>query len=138
MTSEFPRLFSPIEVGRMTLANRIVCTGHSTVFEQGGRFTERHLHFYRERARGGAGLIISEAASVHPTGVAPLHLFTDDVIPMLKQIADATHEFGVPFLVQATHAGRRAANPGGTLEQVTVAPSAIPAPSLQLWPVHAS
>lgn len=130
MTSEYPNLFSPIQVGRMTIANRIVCTGHATVFEQRGRFTERHLHFYRERARGGVGMIISEAASVHPTGVAPLHLFTDDVIPMLSRIASAVHEFDVPILVQATHAGRRAPSPGGVLEQISVAPSAIPAPSL--------
>ncbi len=130
MSTDFPILFSPIQVGNITVPNRIVCTGHATVFDQGGKFTERHLHFYRERAKGGSGMIISEAASVHPTGVAPLHLFTDDVIPMLGQIAEATHEYGVPFLVQATHAGRRSPSPGGVLEQISVGPSAIPAPSL--------
>ena len=130
MATNFPRLFSPIQVGKITLANRIVCTGHATVFEQGGMFTERHLNFYRERARGGAGMIISESASVHPTGVVSLNLYSDDVIPMLSRIADAVHEFDVPILVQATHVGRRAPSPAGILEQVAVAPSAIAAPSL--------
>lgn len=130
MNQHFPNLFSPLQVGSHTLKNRLVCTGHATVFEDGGKFSERHLYYYRERAKGGVGMIITEAASIHPTGLAPLKMFDKAVIPMLRQIADAVHEYDVPILVQATHAGRRAPNPNGVLETVAVAPSAIPAPSL--------
>ena len=46
MATNFPRLFSPIQVGKHTLANRIVWTGHATVFDQVDMFTERHMKFY--------------------------------------------------------------------------------------------
>ena len=61
MATGFPNLFSPIRVGGHTLGNRIVCTGHATVFEERGLFSERHLYYYRERARGGVGMIVFHA-----------------------------------------------------------------------------
>ena len=130
MATEFPNLFSPIRVGKYTLRNRIVCTGHATVFEERGLFSERHLYYYRESARGGVGMIVTEAASVHPSGGSSLGIHDDAIIPMLKRIGESVHEFGVRILVQATHAGRRIPSPSGILETVAVAPSAIPPPSL--------
>ena len=129
-SARFPLLFSPLRVGKYTLRNRIVCTGHATAFETDGLFSERHLYYYRERARGGAAMIITEGASVHPTGVFPIWLYDDAAIPMLRRIADAVHEYDVPILVQIGHAGRRVPSPSGVLEAVAVAPSAVPAPSL--------
>ena len=129
MSQSFPNLFSPLQVGKYSLRNRIVCTGHATKFEVAGRFTERHLHYYRERARGGAGMIVTEGASVHPTGTFPLWLHDDEAIPMLRKIGGAVHEFDAPILVQISHAGRRVPSPSGVLETVIVAPSAVPAPT---------
>ena len=64
MAHQFPNLFRPIRIGKYSLQSRIVCTGHATCFESEGLFTERHLHYYKEKAAGGAGMIITEAAGV--------------------------------------------------------------------------
>ncbi len=130
MVTFFPTLFSPIQIGNHTLENRIVCTGHATAFHAGGLFTERHLHYYREKARGGAAMIITEATGVDSTSAVPISLHDDAAIPILKRIAAAVHEQPTRFLVQLTHAGRRLPNPIGVLETVAVAPSAIPSPGV--------
>lgn len=130
MNQHFPVLFSPIILRSFKLANRFVNTGHATEFADGARFSERHLHYYRERAKGGAAMIVTEAVSIHPTGGAALQLHDDASVPMLGRIADAVHEFDVPIVVQLTHAGRRMPSPTGMLDKIAVGPSPIPAPSL--------
>ena len=130
MATRFPNLFSPIQVGKRTLSNRIVCTGHATAFDSDGLFTERHLHYYRERARGGVGMIITEPVGVDPTSTLPIGLYDDAATSMLQRIAAAVHGYSTPILVQITHAGRRVPSPAGVLETVAVAPSAIPAPGI--------
>lgn len=126
----YPDLFSPLKVGGKTLRNRVVCTAHATIFEANGLFTERHVHYYAERARGGAAMIVTEGASVHPTGTFPLKIHGDDAIAPMASIADAVHEHGTLIVAQITHAGRRVPHPSGVSETVTVAPSAVPAPSV--------
>ncbi len=128
--TRFPNLFSPIQIGKHTLENRIVCTGHATAFHSGGLFTERHLHYYKEKARGGAGMIITEATGVDPTSAVPIGLHHDGSISIMRRIAAAVHEQPARILVQITHAGRRLPYPTGVLEAVAVAPSAIPAPGV--------
>lgn len=126
----FPHLFSPIDVGGYALRSRIVCTGHATAFHSQGLFTDRHLHYYEARARGGAGMIITEAVGVDPTSILPLSLHHDAIVPMLGKIAAAVHGHDVPILAQLSHAGRRVSNPVGAPESVAVAPSAIPSPGV--------
>ena len=56
----YPHLFSPIEVGGFTLRNRV---GHASIvtrFVQNGEATDPLIHYYENRARGGAGLIVGE------------------------------------------------------------------------------
>ena len=130
MTNQFPNLFQPIHIGKYTLKSRIVCTGHATCFDSEGLFSERHLHYFKEKARGGAGMIITEATGVDPTAIVPIALHDAAVIPMLRRIAAAVHEYDTPILVQLTHAGRRIPNPVGAIGTVAVAPSAIPAPGV--------
>ena len=132
MATRFPNLFSSIQVGKRTLSNRIVCTGHATAFDSDGLFTERHLHYYRERARGGVGMIITEPVGVDPTSTLPIGLYDDAATSMLQRIAAAVHGYSTPILVQITHAGRRVPSPAGVPETVAVAPSAIPAPGHRL------
>ena len=133
MATPFPHLFSPIDVGGYTLRNRIVCTGHATAFHSQGLFTDRHLHFYQARARGGADMIITEAVGVDPTSILSLSLHHDAIVPMLREIAAAVHRHDVPILAQLSHAGRRVSTPVGA--SVAVAPSAIPSPGVDFGQV---
>ena len=65
----FPHLFAPLELGRVTLKNRIVSTGHETTLAEDGKMGDAIIAYHEARAQGGAGLIITEVASVHPSGV---------------------------------------------------------------------
>ena len=52
------KLFTPIEVGKLKLKNRVVMTAMDLSYTAEGHVTDRVTAFYEERARGGAGLII--------------------------------------------------------------------------------
>ena len=53
-------LFSPLRVGPLTLANRVVFAAHLTNYACDGLPTEQHAAYYARRAAGGAGLIVTE------------------------------------------------------------------------------
>lgn len=65
--TEYPRLFAPLALGPRTVRNRVVFTAHLTNFAVDGLPTERHAAYYEARARGGAGLIITEEQCTHPS-----------------------------------------------------------------------
>ncbi len=77
----FPHLFSPLAVGGLTLKNRILSTGHMTLMVDDGKPSEALALYHEARAAGGAGLIVTESAAVHPS-TAPMHImaFRDDCI----------------------------------------------------------
>ena len=58
--THFPNLFRPIQVGPYTLANRIMNTGHAAHYQSGdGTPTDAYAYYVRERAKGGAGVIVT-------------------------------------------------------------------------------
>ncbi|MBI5577379.1 MAG: hypothetical protein HY896_13590 [Deltaproteobacteria bacterium] len=58
---ELEHLFSPIKIRNTTIRNRIVQSAHITGYVENGLPSDRHVRYYEERARGGIGLIITEA-----------------------------------------------------------------------------
>jgi 2,4-dienoyl-CoA reductase-like NADH-dependent reductase (Old Yellow Enzyme family) len=68
--SEFKYLFSPLKIGSVVVSNRVHLAAHLTNFGEDHRISERHIYYYRERARGGCGLITTEELTVHPTDQA--------------------------------------------------------------------
>ena len=67
---QFTRLFSPLQVGGRTLRNRIALPATLTNYGSGNRITPRWIHFLAERAKGGAGMIITEILAVDPAALA--------------------------------------------------------------------
>ena len=66
MTSKsFPHLFSPLAIGRTTIRNRIVSSGHDTVMVHEGHVTDQLVAYHRARAQGGVGLIVLQVSGVH-------------------------------------------------------------------------
>ena len=105
----FPRLFSPVELRGHSMRNRIVFGAHTTNMSEQGLPGERHLAYYRERALGGAAMLVIEPMPVHPAAVLTRGNFlnsTDDVIPHFRKIADAVHEEGALILQQLYHVGQ--------------------------------
>ena len=76
-TPQFQHLFTPFTVGSVTVRNRIVVPGHATLFMPAdGLPTERMLHYWLAKARGGVGLIMTHVHNVMPrhTGAPPVAL----------------------------------------------------------------
>jgi 2,4-dienoyl-CoA reductase-like NADH-dependent reductase (Old Yellow Enzyme family) len=103
-------LFQPLKVGALTLNNRIVMSPMTRTMAKDGVPNDDNAAYYRKRATGGAGLIITEgtwvphdAAANEPDvprmyGVAPLAGW--------KKVVDAVHAEGTPILAQLWHVGQ--------------------------------
>ena len=125
-TPQFQHLFTPFTVGSVTVRNRIVVPGHATLFMPAdGLPTERMLHYWLAKARGGVGLIMTHVHNVMPrhTGAPPVALQTDAIVPAYRKVVDALHDEGVKFFLQLNHVGGEGNSRmfGG----VVLAPSAV-------------
>ncbi len=122
-------LWTPLQVGPVTVANRIVFSAHLTNYAREGKPTEQHAAYYSARARGGAGLIITEEHSTHLTDwpyEKLIHGFNRDVIPGYRRITAAVHRHRVPIFAQINHNGGQASSMYSRLP--VWAPSAIADP----------
>jgi 2,4-dienoyl-CoA reductase-like NADH-dependent reductase (Old Yellow Enzyme family) len=66
-----PQLFSPLQIGSLTLSNRIVVSPMCEYSSEDGFANDWHLVHLGSRAVGGAGLIFTEATAVTPEGRGP-------------------------------------------------------------------
>jgi len=110
--TEFQHLFTPIQVGHLTVKNRICCSAHADALAVDGMPQELERRYYEEKARGGLGFMMCfGSASIHETSTARdwngVELFDDRVIPYLKTFSDKIHQYDVPVICQITHRGRR-------------------------------
>ena len=107
MADRFPTLFSPLAVGPHKFRNRIFSTGHMTCLLDADRLPdERFVAYHEARARGGAGLIITEAARVHSSGGRRnLDASGDACITSYRLAADAVHRHGCMIFGQLGHSG---------------------------------
>jgi 2,4-dienoyl-CoA reductase (NADPH2) len=106
-------LWTPLELGPATARNRIVFSAHLTNYARDGKPTEQHAAYYAARAAGGAGLIVTEEHSTHPTDwpyEKLIHGFHRDVIPGYRRITDAVHRHRVPIFAQINHNGGQASS----------------------------
>lgn len=104
----YRHLFSPLRVGPVTLANRIVFSAHLTNYAVDGLPSQQHAAYYAARAAGGAGLIITEEHSTHPTDwpyEKLIHGFNEQVVPGYRRITEAVHAHGTPVFAQLNHNG---------------------------------
>ncbi|MEM7223226.1 MAG: FAD-dependent oxidoreductase [Pseudomonadota bacterium] len=109
MSKLFPHLFQPLALGPKTLKNRIVFGAHTANMAEDGLPGARHLGYYEERARGGAGMIVVEPVPAHRTGVLTRGNFRaedDAVIPAFRPITEACHGHGTVMIQQIYHVGQ--------------------------------
>ena len=87
------KMFEPIELGPVHLKNRIMMAPCVTFFAKEGHVTDQMIDYYRERAKGGAAMIVVEATYPCLSGRSRrLHLFDGTFIPGLKRLTDTVHE----------------------------------------------
>jgi 2,4-dienoyl-CoA reductase (NADPH2) len=125
MTSPYPHLLAPLDLGFVTLKNRVLMGSMHTGLEEAPDGFAKLAAFYAARARGGAGLIVTG-------GIAPN--FAGRIDPRASQLSfgwqvakhrpvtDAVHAAGGRIAMQILHGGRYAYHP------LAVAPSAIRSP----------
>lgn len=108
-TEAYPRLFSPATLRGRTLRNRIVFGAHTANMARDGLPGDQHVAYYRERAIGGAAMIVVEPMPVHAAAVLTRGNFRhsdDAVVPHFRRLTDAVHEHGALVLQQLYHVGQ--------------------------------
>lgn len=135
MYGEYRHLFSPIRIGPITIKNRIVFPAHLTNYAIHNLPTARHSYYYGERARGGAGLIITEEQTVHPTDLAYEKLidaYKPEVIPGYRKITYEVHRHNAKIFAQINHNGQQGSSAFTRLP--LWGPSSIPDPMFREIP----
>ena len=133
----FPTLFAPLNVGSITLKNRMFSSGHDTVMAENGRVGDQLIEYQRARAAGGVGHIVLQVSGVHQTAEytdSELMATSDDVIPGYRKIAEAIHEHDCHVFAQLFHGGREVMTTPDGLLGVAWAPSAVPNERFHVMP----
>lgn len=134
------QLFSPISLGRLQLANRIVVSPMCQYSADEGAATSWHMLHLGHLALSGAGLLFLEATAVEPAGrisPADLGLWSDHTEQALGNVLEQVRKWSaMPIAIQLGHAGRKASMhkpwEGGQAVPLdaggwpTVAPSPLP------------
>lgn len=109
MNHNFPNMFTPIQIGTVTVPNRFVVPPMGNNFANtDGSMSDRSAAYYEARAKGGFGLITIESTVVYKEakgGPRKPCLFSDEVIPSFKAVADRCHAYGAKVSIQLQHAG---------------------------------
>lgn len=106
----YPHLLAPLDLGHITLKNRVLMGSMHTGLEETGDWN-RVAEFYATRARGGVGLMVTGGmAPNREGGVFPgaAGLFTDVDIQNHRIVTDRVHDAGGLIAMQILHAGRYA------------------------------
>ncbi|GAB2792395.1 NADPH-dependent 2,4-dienoyl-CoA reductase [Dyella kyungheensis] len=127
----FPRLFSPLDLGHTTLPNRILMGSMHTGLEDKASDYDKLAAYFAERARGGVGLMVTGGIApsiqgwLKPFGgrlTMPWH------VARHRKLTRAVHAEGGKLCMQILHAGRYGYHP------LSVAPSKIKSPITPFTP----
>lgn len=118
MGVEFKYLFSPLEIGPITVKNRFMMCGHSVVPNLNGIINEDGIYYMVERAKGGLGLFMLGYCMVHPRetlgtryrpDLSAMHPtmstfiprgYDERNIPPLKEASNMMHKYGCKLFMQ--------------------------------------
>lgn len=126
----YEKIFSPLKIGTLTIRNRIIMSamGCGTA-NRDGTSSERQIQYLTERAKGGAGLIITGVTRVNDeTGAMDanqISVVSDENIFAIRKLTDSIHKEGAAVFLQLHHPGNQTSTRalGG---KSTVGPSGIP------------
>ena len=113
--ASYPHVYAPVRIGPVEVKNRLYLTPHGPMHTRdrsvdydlytrdadGGPIPKPELiEYYRERARGGAGLIIQGGLNIHENVRQNFQLFTPGSVDGLRPIVDVCHEHGAKIFAQ--------------------------------------
>jgi 2,4-dienoyl-CoA reductase-like NADH-dependent reductase (Old Yellow Enzyme family)/thioredoxin reductase len=130
------KLFSPMKIGKMEIANRMVVPPMVTNYcNKDGTATEKFIAYLEAKAKGGWGLIITEDYAVDPSGkgfsCVP-GLWDDSQIPSHSGLTKRIHQYKSKIFAQIYHCGRQTSSLVAMCQPL--APSPIPCPAMQELP----
>jgi 2,4-dienoyl-CoA reductase-like NADH-dependent reductase (Old Yellow Enzyme family) len=104
-------LLQPFKLRHLSLKNRVISTCHEPAYSEDGFPKERYRLYHVEKAKGGCGMTMIGGSAVvsldSPQAFGNLRAGTDEIIPWLRQLADAVHAYDCAVMCQITHLGRR-------------------------------
>ncbi|MBR1256342.1 FAD-dependent oxidoreductase [Bradyrhizobium sp. AUGA SZCCT0240] len=108
----FRELFEPMTIGPMKVVNRVMMSAMSAgmMLDRDGQITPEMIAYFIERVRNNPGMAAVGACAVVPTPEQwkyPVPIYSDHVIPSLKRLVDAVHQYDTKFGIQLW-------DPGGT------------------------
>jgi 2,4-dienoyl-CoA reductase (NADPH2) len=130
----YPHLLSPLNLGHTTLKNRVLMGSMHTGLED-GRDLSRLAAYFRERAEGGVGLIVTGGFAPNVAGWAKPFagtLSTGGAARRHRVVTDAVHQAGGQIALQILHTGRYAYHP------FAVAPTRLKSPISPFTPFELS
>ncbi len=109
---KYKTLFSPMKIGNVEIKNRVVMSPMLMGFGQfNGNATDKMINYYEARAKGGAGLIITEITRINDlTGASSfgqLAASKDRNVESISRLAERIHKYGAKVFVQLHHPGRQ-------------------------------
>jgi 2,4-dienoyl-CoA reductase (NADPH2) len=131
MTTPYPRLLEPLDLGFTKLRNRVLMGSMHTGLEDRTRDFPRLAAYFAERARGGVGLMVTGGFAPNVEGwLTPFgsRLASHGAARAHRVITDAVHADGGKIALQILHGGRYSHTP------LSVAPSRIRAPISRFTP----
>jgi 2,4-dienoyl-CoA reductase (NADPH2) len=131
----YSNLFRPIAINKIEIKNRIAYPSLALIYSQDSRLNDRYYAYYRERARGGAGIVTVGPVGVDTLGGGPiaLSLMSDAAIPAFAKAAKIIKEEGARAWIQLFHAGAYT-YPAFIEGKEPIAPSAIYSPYSKTTP----
>src|SRR3712207_3494484 len=106
------KLFTPLRVGGLELANRIVIAPMCQYSAEDGCMTDWHVIHLGQLALSGAALLTIEATAVVPEGritYADVGLYSDECEAAMRRVLDSIRRWSdMPIAIQLAHAGRKA------------------------------
>jgi N-ethylmaleimide reductase len=127
------KLFEPLQVGAISLKNRIVMSPMTRSRAIGNIPNDLIAEYYRQRS--GAGLIITEGTSPSPNGLGYARIpgiFSEEQVEGWKKVTSAVHGEGSKIVVQLMHTGRIGHSANLPQGAKVLAPSAVK-PAGQMW-----
>jgi len=127
----YPHLFSPLDLGHLTLPNRVIMGSMHTGLEDRARDFDKLAAYFAERVRGGVGLIVTGGIAPSIEGwLTPLggRLSMPWHVARHRKVTRAVHDEGGRICLQILHGGRYGYHP------FSVAPSRLKAPITPFTP----
>jgi 2,4-dienoyl-CoA reductase-like NADH-dependent reductase (Old Yellow Enzyme family) len=97
-------IWSPLTIGSTTVKHRIMMSAETLLYAQDHILSDRHIAYYRERAMGGAALLISEQQGAHRLSKGSFYMgctaWEKRVIPQYAKLAEAVHEYDTKMFIQ--------------------------------------